>query len=173
MAAAGYRLSAKRDERQKRGRSGGPMTRLLGGVSQVQSVKNVSFVSFTIWAHPKPNADVAKFVSFASLTRKYAPTCVLIGCTICSRRKVPEIHANLWWRRGDQGCDFDDGGAAVKVGERCFLMRAFCIENEGRGKIRFTSHGWVRDWVESGLLLGAGAGNAERGAVIAHYASIT
>ena len=128
------------------------MTRLLGGVSQVQSVKNVSFVSFTIWANPKPNADVAKLVSFASLTRKHAPTCVLIGCTICGRREVPEVHANLWWRRGDQGRDFDDGGAAVKVGECCFLMRVFCIENEGRGKIRFTSHGWVGGWVESSLL---------------------
>ena len=83
-----------------------PITRLSGGVSQVQSVKNVSFVSFTIRINPKPNADVTKFVS---LSRKHSPACALIGCIIFSRREVPEVHASPWWRRRDQGRDFNDG----------------------------------------------------------------
>lgn len=53
-------------------------------------------MSFAVRTDPKPNADVSEFVRFTSLTRKYAPACVLIGRIIGSSREVPEVHANLW-----------------------------------------------------------------------------
>jgi hypothetical protein len=144
MIAAGQMLSTKIHKRQERVQSGEPITRSEGRVCQVQRAKDISFVSFAVRTDSKPNADVAKFVCFTSLTRKYAPACVLIGCIICSSRKVPKVYANLWRRRGDQGRDFDYGGGAVKMGKCCLLMNIFCVKNECRGKIRSTSHGWLR-----------------------------
>jgi len=34
------------------------------------------------------------------------------------------------------------------MGKRCPLMRVFCVENECRGKIRSTSHGWSMRYEE-------------------------
>jgi len=103
-------------------------------------------VSFAVGTNSKPNADVAEFVCLTCLTRKNAPACVLISCAIGSRDEVPEVHADLRWRCGDQGRDFDDGGAAVEVGKSCLLMSVFCVKNECRGEIRSTNHvGWESD----------------------------
>ena len=87
-------------------------------------------MSFAIGTGSKPDTNVPVLISLTRLTRKHAPACVLIGCTIGSRREVPEVHAHLWWWRRDQGRDFDDGGVAVKVGKRRPLVGVFRVKDE-------------------------------------------
>jgi hypothetical protein len=106
------------------------MTRPSCGVSQVQRAKDVSFVAFAVRADSKPNTNVAKLVCFTCLAREYAAACVLVGRTVGSRREISEKNPDLWRRGRDQGCDFDDGGAAVEMGKSCLLVSVLCVKDE-------------------------------------------
>ena len=102
-------------------------------------------MSFTIRTAPEPETDVPEFICVAPLSREYASTCIFVCCAVSSRCEVPKVHSDFWWGYRDEGCDFDEGGVTVKTGKRCFLMSAFLVIVEGRGKSRSARHGVVVD----------------------------